>query len=142
MNQDSSRYLVVDYINHRLQRSGFQWPNCPPLGSQPTRIHSAMRTLGTEFEDRYAAEFEDMANQLHITPDTAYPTFRAIVEELYRDGVNWGRVVALFAFGGALATKACKQHMPQLIDSIVEWVSTYINHNLDRWISSQGGWVC
>lgn len=142
MNPLSTRYLVADFINYRLQRHGHSWINCPPLEPQPTNVHRILRTLGDEFEERFRTQFDDMVNQLCITPDTAYPTFHNVVQELFNDGViNWGRIVALFGFGGALAVQCMDNSMPQLVDSIVDWVSTYLNSNLQTWISSNGSWV-
>ncbi|ELU09391.1 hypothetical protein CAPTEDRAFT_48532, partial [Capitella teleta] len=74
-------------------------------------VQQTMRVLGDEFETRYTEVFEEMCNQLHITPNNAHPTFVAIVNELYSDGVRWGRVVALFAYGGALAVHRVRREM-------------------------------
>ena len=140
MENMSSKQIIADYVNHRLQSKGYLWQNCPPL-PPPNRINKTMRLVGDEFEGRYKDIFDDMCNQLHITPSTAYPTFIAIVNELYSDGIKWGRVVALFAFGGALAVHCVDNEMPDLVDSIVDWVSTYVDTNLHSWIVENGGWV-
>ena len=140
MNPTSTRYLVADYLNYRLQKHGYTWTNKPPL-ENVNNIHTAMRKLADEFEERYSAEFESMVEQLHITPNIAYPTFIAVARELFVDGINWGRIVALFAFGGAIAIECVEKDMGHLVDSIYDWVSTYLQSNLDQWISSQGGWV-
>lgn len=141
MTPTSTRYLVADYLTYRLRKHGHIWPNSPPL-EVTNKIHIAMRTLADEFEERYTAEFSDMVQQLHITPDIAYPTFNAVAQELFIDGINWGRVVALFAFGGAIAIECYEKNMSHLVDSIYDWVSTYVQTHLEQWISSQGGWVC
>lgn len=140
MNPTSTRYLVADYLNYRLGKHGYIWPNSPPL-EITNKIHIAMRTLADEFEERYIAEFSDMVQQLHITPDIAYPTFNAVAQELFIDGINWGRIVALFAFGGAIAIECYENQMAHLVDSIYDWVSTYVQTHLDQWINSQSSWV-
>ncbi|XP_060066932.1 bcl-2-like protein 2 [Ylistrum balloti] len=140
MNPTSYRYLVVDFINYRLSRHGYTWDNCPPLEAQTNNVHRTLRALGDEFEERFRTQFDDMVNQLHITPNTAYPTFHQVVQELFIDGVNWGRIVALFGFGGAIAVDCVNKGMPHLVDSIVEWVSTYVENNLDQWVTTSGGW--
>lgn len=141
MNPTSYRYLVVDFINYRLSQHGYTWDNCPPLEARTNRVHRTLRALGDEFEERFRTQFEDMVNQLHITPNTAYSTFHQVVQELFIDGVNWGRIVALFGFGGAIAVECVNKEMPQLVDSIADWVSTYVENNLNQWITSSGGWV-
>ncbi|XP_046342219.1 bcl-2-like protein 2 [Haliotis cracherodii] len=135
-----TRNIVVDYVKYRLERNGYVWQNGPAMENGASRVCNTMRSIGDEFEERYRSQFEEMGNQLHITPTTAYPTFHAIVNELFADGVNWGRVVALFTFGGSLAVRCFEQDMPQIVDSIIDWVSTYADNNLSQWISGQSGW--
>nr|AXS76517.1 Bcl-2 like 1 protein [Perna viridis] len=141
MNQYSSRYLVVDFVNDRLRKNGLQWENCPSLEVPPSQVQLTLRTIGDEFQERFRTQFDDMVDQLHITEATAYPTFQRVVQELFIDGnINWGRVVALFGFGGALSVECVQNGMPQLVDSIVDWVSVYLCDNLEPWITSNGGW--
>nr|AGK88246.1 Bcl2 protein [Mytilus galloprovincialis] len=141
MNQFSSRYLVADFINDRLRKHGMRWDNCPTLDLPPSQIQLKLRSLGDEFQERFQTQFDDMVNQLHITEATAYPTFQRVVQELFIDGnINWGRIVALFGFGGSLSVKCVQRGMPQLVDSIVDWVSTYLCNSLEQWITDNGGW--
>ena len=137
MNPISTRYLVADYLNYRLQKSNFQWPGCPPLES-PSKIHNVLHTLSDEFEKRYSRDFD---SQLQITASTAYSTFIEVAQELFKDGINWGRIVALFTFGGSMAVECMIKQLEHLVDSIYDWVSTYITENLEGWISNHNGWV-
>lgn len=139
MDVDSARTIVEDYIRYCLAKKGLNWHN-GQRDVTPNEIQQAMRAMGDEFETRFSNSF-DMINRLEITPDTAYQTFRAIVTEIFADGVNWGRVVALFGFGGKLSVKCVQQNMPQLVNSIVDWVSDYVDTNLKSWITSNNGWV-
>lgn len=141
MSQTNTQYLVADYLEYRLQKHGFSWQNCPPLTSRNSKVHHALKKLADNFDERYHAEFDSMVQQLNINPDIAYPTFLAVANELFIDGKNWGRVVALFVFGGAIAEECVDKHMEHLVDSINEWVAQYIQNSLEPWISSQGGWV-
>ncbi|WAQ95074.1 B2CL2-like protein [Mya arenaria] len=140
MNPTSTRYLVADYLNYRLSKQNFVWRGCPPLESSAKKIHNAMRSLADEFEKRYSREFNDMVEQLHINPDIAYSTFIAVAQELFIDGINWGRIVALFTFGGSIAIECMLKRMEHLVDSIYEWVSTYVRDHLEDWISTHNGW--
>lgn len=136
----NTRQIVADYVNFRLQKESFQWAGCPSLPT-PGSVQRTMRTLGEEFEQRYTEVFQEMCNQLHITPNTAHPTFTAIVHELFSDGVKWGRIVALFSFGGCMAVQCVEKEMPILVDQIVEWVTSYVDNHLQSWITEHGGWV-
>ena len=141
MSAVNTRLLVADYLKYRLEQRGLEWQECPAGLPTPGRVQLTLRTLGDEFEQRYTEVFEEMCNQLHITPNTAHPTFVAIVNELFSDGVKWGRVVALFAFGGSLAVQCCEREMPLLLDQIVDWISDYVDNHLQSWIVENGGWV-
>ena len=99
-----------------------------------------MRLIADEFDERYTDIFEDMCGQMNITPDTVYTTFIGIVHNVYSDGITWGRVVAVFAFGGALAVHCVEKEMPDIVDSIVDWVATYVDSDLEPWITENGGW--
>ena len=136
----NTQVVVADYINYRLLQGDLEWISCPNL-PEAGPVQSTMRTLGAEFEQRYNDVFQEMCNQLHITENTAQPTFTAIINELFSDGVRWGRVVALFSFAGCMAVQCMQKEMPALVSQIVVWVTNYINNQLNTWITEQGGWV-
>lgn len=136
----NTKLLVQDYTKYRLEMKGLHWVGAPAL-PEPSPAQMTMRTLGVEFEERYTEVFQDMSNQIHVTPNTAHPTFTAIVNELFSDGIKWGRIVALFSFGGSLAVHCIEKEMPLLVDQIVDWVTQYVDTNLASWITQHGGWV-
>ncbi|XP_056363836.1 bcl-2-like protein 1 [Oenanthe melanoleuca] len=103
-------------------------------------VRQALREAGDEFELRYRRAFSDLTSQLHITPSTAYQSFEQVVNELFRDGVNWGRIVAFFSFGGALCVESVVKEMRVLVKRIVSWMTTYLTDHLDPWIQENGGW--
>ena len=140
MTAMTTRLLVADYIKCRLDKDGLAWESAPVL-PEPGRVEKTMRVIGAEFEQRYNEVFTQMCNQLHITPSNCQPTFVAIVGELFSDGIKWGRIVALFAFGGALAVQCVQREMPLLVDQVLDWVTTYIDNHLQSWILEHGNWV-
>lgn len=104
-------------------------------------VKEALRDSANEFELRFARAFNDLHNQLHITPATAYQSFENVMDEVFRDGVNWGRIIGLFAFGGALCVECVEKEMSPLVGRIVEWMTVYLDNHIQPWIQSQGGWV-
>lgn len=110
--------MANDYIRHRITNAGLIWYDCPDL-PDPTDARLAMRLLATDFERRYHDELIAMANDLVIDADTIYPTFRQVVEQLFSDSTNWGRIVALFSFSGALAAKCLSDGRPQLVSQVL-----------------------
>nr|XP_015220604.1 PREDICTED: bcl-2-like protein 1 isoform X1 [Lepisosteus oculatus] len=110
----------------------------PPQGIEA--VQGALRDSANEFELRYGRAFSDLSSQLHITPATAYQSFEHVMDEVFRDGVNWGRIVGLFAFGGALCVECVEKEMSNLVSRIAEWMTVYLDNNIQPWIQSQGGW--
>ena len=68
-----------------------------------TTVKQALREASNEFELRYQQTFSDLTSQLHITPGTAYQSFEQVINELFWDRVNWGRIMAFFSFVGHYA---------------------------------------
>lgn len=132
--------MANDYIKHRLRSVGLEWYDCPDMPDS-TDARLAMRLLATDFERRYNHELAGMVAQLSINVDTIYPTFKQIVEQLFVDGINWGRIVALFAFGGAVAAQCMADNRPTLVSQVADWVAVFTRNRLLPWIEQQGGWV-
>ncbi|XP_072006811.1 polyadenylate-binding protein 2-B isoform X3 [Engystomops pustulosus] len=132
-----TRPLVEDFVRYKLcQRSLVAEPNQP--ASCP--LHSAMRTAGDEFEERFRQAFSEISAQIHVTPGTAYTHFAEVASGLFQGGVNWGRVVAFFVFGAALCAESVNKEMAPLLPRIQDWMVTYIETNLRDWMQSNGGW--
>lgn len=104
-------------------------------------VKEALRDSANEFELRYARAFSDLSSQLHITPVTVYQSFESVMDEVFRDGVNWGRIVGLFVFGGALCVECVEKEMSPLVARIAEWMTVYLDNHIQPWIQEQGGWV-
>ncbi|XP_019397797.1 PREDICTED: apoptosis regulator Bcl-2 [Crocodylus porosus] len=117
--------------------------NVPPgnePGPAPQAVHLTLRQAGDDFSRRYQSDFAQMSGQLHLTPFTARGRFVAVVEELFRDGVNWGRIVAFFEFGGVMCVESVNREMSPLVDNIATWMTEYLNRHLQNWIQDNGGW--
>ncbi|XP_056403992.1 bcl-2-like protein 1 isoform X2 [Hyla sarda] len=165
LRMDGNKNLVHNFICKKLSQKGFN-PSCcsdaepglllngtsptvqasaqdaePPQGAMPEDVLQALLEATEEFELRYRRAFSDLTCQLHITLDTAYQSFEQVVHELFRDGINWGRVVAFFSFGGALCFESANKEMEVLIPRIIEWMATYLDTALGPWIQANGGWV-
>ncbi|XP_041040670.1 apoptosis regulator Bcl-2-like isoform X1 [Carcharodon carcharias] len=160
----SSRELVCHYLYYRLSRQGFVWeepldsaagsptpggggsgsgrPRAAPASSAAAeKAHRVLREAGDSFERQYQQEFADIALQMRFEPESAHGRFEAVAEELFRDGVNWGRVVAFFVFGGTVCVESAKRRdMASLVDNIATWMTAYLDSSLTDWIRANGDW--
>ncbi|XP_063281708.1 bcl-2-like protein 1 [Pelobates fuscus] len=162
--EGSSKKIVQNFVCQKLSQRGFQWNCCSDLrselisnGTSPGEVaeahpagHSqsavgegvlqALLEATVEFELRYQRAFKDLTAQLHITPETAYQSFEQVVGELFRDNINWGRIVAFFSFGGSLCVECADKEMDELLPRVVQWMTTYLDNQLHTWIRANGGW--
>lgn len=137
----SFKDIVKDYIAYKLRQKNTFLPGYHVNGSPSTAaIH--LRRVADELIEENRQLFDSMCDQLHLTHASTYATFVGIADEIFQTGKNWGRIVAFLAFGATLAVYCVqKEDLAQLIDSIVEWVSRYMDQNLGGWIDENGGWV-
>ncbi|CAL8339686.1 unnamed protein product [Lota lota] len=103
-------------------------------------VRAALLESVDEFELRYTLAFSDLSSQLPITPATAYSSFESVMDEVFRDVINWGRIVGLFAFGGALCVECVEKEMSHMVPRVAEWMTRYLDNHIDPWIQSHGGW--
>ncbi|KAM9718927.1 apoptosis regulator Bcl-2 [Menidia menidia] len=104
-------------------------------------IHRVLREAGDELERLYRRDFAEMSRQLYLTSATARGRFAEVIDELFRDGVNWGRIIAFFEFGGTVCVEcAAKEEMTPQVEHIAEWMTEYLNGSLNSWIEDNGGW--
>lgn len=113
-----------------------------PRSDPHAAIHRVLREAGDELERLYQPDFTEMSRQLYLTSATAQRRFAEVIDELFRDGVNWGRIIAFFEFGGTVCAEcAAKEEMTSQVDNIAGWMTEYLNGHLNSWIQDNGGWV-
>ena len=127
---EEARNLAHDLVLYRVGK------NTPP----PTRTAAILRRLSDELEDRHSTVLSSMCNRLNVVSGSAQTKFVQVADEVFRDGINWGRIVAIFAFGAKLAQYCMRNGLQQDVEEIIVWVGNYIS-SLSTWIHSHGGWV-
>lgn len=156
-----SRDIVEKYLYHKLLKRGYVWEFRPaaagaegatnendddeaePPRAGPARLHRLLREAGDELERAYKRDFAAMWDQLRVGPSAQLQrSFVSVAEELFGDGVNWGRVVAFFEFGGTLCVESVNREMASQVEHIARWMTDYLNGPLlQSWIQDNGGWV-
>ena len=112
-----------------------------PLKNAPRRETEIILRLSEELECKHDMLLKSMCNRLNINADNAYKTFCEIAEEIFKDDINWGRLVVLYTFAAKLAVhcKSCK--MDNMIEKIIQWLGTFVARK-QIWIKEKGhGWV-
>lgn len=143
---DSPNDSIVDssdsspVLARRAQTASSPALNRIPQPDPHAALHRVLREAGDEIERVYQRDFAEMSQQLYFTPSTAERRFASVVEELFRDGVNWGRIVAFFEFGGTMCVESMNREMTAQVDNIASWMTEYLNGPLQNWIQENGGW--
>ncbi|XP_059212973.1 apoptosis regulator BAX-like [Centropristis striata] len=84
------------------------------------------------------AELQRLINQ--VPGNCAQDIFMKVARSIFADGINWGRVVALFHLAYRLIRKALTTNHLENIRTIIGWVLQVIREQLYTWIEQQGGW--
>lgn len=124
----------------------------------PNRYCSTLRRTVKELSDRHDLVFKGMVSRLKPDETNAFPTFVIVADEIFDDGqVNWGRIVAVYAFAARLAkyyidnNKKDQSETDKINDSyssksiqyqkkIALFVGKYVANKLGKWILDNGGW--
>lgn len=119
--------IVKACVEHRL--TGAE-PDDPLLKT----VVSSCKYLRTKYD------FDYLAAQCPIRP--IHPCLLGILKEVFSDGhVNWGRILTVLVFAGALADYCLYQKEMILAPrQICETTSEFIDEHLDSWIRRNGGW--
>ncbi|XP_066503706.1 apoptosis regulator BAX isoform X2 [Hoplias malabaricus] len=97
---------------------------------------------------RIAEELNQNAELQHlistVEANYAQEVFMTVAKSLFTDGINWGRVVALFHLAYKLIYRALTQNHFEIIKMTMSWVLQFIREHISPWIRQQGGWkrVC
>ncbi|KAF7653055.1 hypothetical protein LDENG_00087920 [Lucifuga dentata] len=83
-------------------------------------------------------ELERLIRQ--VQANCAQDIFMRVARDIFTDGINWGRVVALFHLAYRLIYKALTTNHLENIRIIISWVLQFIRDQLYFWILQQGGW--
>lgn len=154
--QCSNRELVEFFISYKLSQKNHPTSLLRPAnGGQRTErdlaqslpayngieaLKSALLDSGEQFGFLFTQSFRDVASHLSITPDTAQQCFESVMEELFRDGINWGRIIGLFVFGSAMCLDCIDSNMSELVPDIADWMTAYLDDHISLWIQRNGGW--
>lgn len=111
-------------------------------------VMPSLLCAGIEIERSHPKLFSNIARQATLSPGGILITGKAaaaliitIGQELFKNDVNWGRIVAIFSICGGLAVDCVLQGHPEYLHSIVDGMVEVIENEIAEWIANNGGWV-
>ncbi|XP_067304380.1 apoptosis regulator BAX [Pseudorasbora parva] len=75
-----------------------------------------------------------------VQANCAQDVFMTVARSIFEDGINWGRVVALYHLAYRIIYQALTMNHLEIIRRIIKWVLQFIRENISAWIRQQGGW--
>ncbi|XP_008293855.1 apoptosis regulator Bcl-2-like [Stegastes partitus] len=109
----------------------------------PPPLQAALRSAGDEVARCCHGNLWAHVSALRLCEGGAVQrrSLEAVSEELFRDGVNWGRIVAMMELGGALSAEAAEAGDMRQVDAIAGWMEDSLDSlPLRGWIEDNGGW--
>ncbi|XP_066537930.1 apoptosis regulator Bcl-2-like [Hoplias malabaricus] len=151
------RQLVQKYLQQKLAKSGHAWEfededeeeededeeeeedghgDGGDWDEQKSAaVLGALLAAGAELQRLYRAEVNALAERLAPEPGQERRSFAAVAEEMFRGGVNWGRIVALLEFGAAVSAQRGRHA------AVSRCITRALNASKVRhWIRDNGGW--
>ncbi|XP_017260468.1 apoptosis regulator Bcl-2 [Kryptolebias marmoratus] len=114
------------------------------LQQAPPRLLAALQSACHELEGRYQGDLyaQVVALQRGEGGGAVWRwRLKTVTDELFRDGMNWGRVVVMMALGGALSREAVRTGETDQVDVIADWLEESLDSpRLRRWMGDNGGW--
>ena len=144
-------YHLVYYILNEegIKMNGFATGKGHPPpdkpGLQDTEYLDALKTMErmmTHMRLRHRAEMLEHVKSLDISDSQLYGSFQRVALETVKEGIHWGRIVALIAFTGMLAVRLHKTGQQHKIEGLIGWLTAFLlNDQVTHWVKDHGGWV-
>lgn len=67
--------------------------------------------------------------------------FNIVTDHMFRDGITWGKIVAMYALSGSLAMDCIRRNDREYVLALCDMLTCYVRTNLVSWMYSKGGWV-
>lgn len=130
--------LSATFVKWKMDEKKLEWLGAPQLGEMSdvtARCMVEFRLFDAEFEK----EMEKLCERRVWNERSSYRDFMKIGLELIEGEKDWGKVVAVFVFGGCLAAYCASNGKPLLVGSCSDWGSAFCETHLDAWVQEQGG---
>lgn len=151
---EQAKQICNDYIEAKLEREGFKnrswsftFSNSAPRqgsGEMVSQVSIRVREVGRLLEQSYPRLYKDISGRINVpfnSENTVHDAFNNVSSEILSDGLNWARIVALYAFAGALVAECCKEGRNSYVLEIGNWMYEFAALYMVDWIKSKGGWV-
>ncbi|XP_076435607.1 uncharacterized protein LOC143275413 [Babylonia areolata] len=140
---EETKLLTENYIFHRLNSKGLMTKRVSVATVARSSIADDLNAAGQELERLYPRVYTDVSRRISMTMTSAQIVRRAltsVLENIFRSGVTWARLVAMVAISAAFAEECVVQGHPNFVQDVVMCVGHFVATRLSDWLMKQGGW--
>jgi hypothetical protein len=137
-----TQVLVCYYINYRIRKAGFMWPDCPRLPTFPKYLCFFAREFCDKFEEEEKNRLETITRAFQRVPISTEAEFLVLCKHLFRDNgrnemkISWVRIMALLVFSGNMAVEYMERGMLQHVTLLVQWLIKFFQDHVLKWLDS------
>ena len=146
-------YLTYHLVRRALNRSNIHVNGHlkqPCISSQQVRAVTedegfkraigALEVANDMFMDRHKGSVMNLVQTLDITDGQLHSEFVKAAGQVV-DEIRWGRIASLFFLTSLLAERLIHEGQGTKVESLVIWLSQFLNSHVSSWIEQRGGWV-
>lgn len=128
--KDESVKIATYLVNKRLGKK-----------QKSYRIGDKLYELCSEMENERESFFSNVCTRLNLNRENLSESSTAVMDNVFTDGCNFGRIVALFTFCLTLSMYCAEN------DELVDQIDTVIDNtaitlvNQREWFENEGSWV-
>lgn len=100
-----------------------------------------------ELERMHPRVYTNISRQLSRAPfgeleeaHTAPYLLNIVAKDLFKSGINWGKIISIFAISGGLAVDIVRQGHYDYLHRLVDGTGEIIEEELVPWLVDNGGW--
>ena len=148
---EQAAFLCQKYIEARFTRSNLCYfrprsrnKDRESSAACPEDVVQTLCEMGALLERSYPKLYNNVLEQLNCRVNLAIIVcnmFNRVSEQIIDSGVSWARIVAVYAFAGALAYDFTQTGDTRFIRCMSSWMGHFSAKRLSPWIRQNGGWV-
>uniref|UniRef100_A0A674N5W8 Bcl-2 Bcl-2 homology region 1-3 domain-containing protein n=1 Tax=Takifugu rubripes TaxID=31033 RepID=A0A674N5W8_TAKRU len=133
--------LVENYLIYKLSQK-YPGTVSPPAGTGREALNAALRSMANKYERDFMEQAGDLSPYVAVTRNKA--GFNKVMDDMFRDKINWGTVVGLFVVGGAtyVSPLASLHANAAVVDHLVWFLSEPLSLLQDCFVTIYGEDAC
>ncbi|XP_013780070.1 bcl-2-related ovarian killer protein-like [Limulus polyphemus] len=114
--------------------------NDPVLMSVSEELLHVTDLLERQNPRLFLSVMDSVGIQSLVSETSMLNLFQAVADEIMRQDISWGRIVALYCVAGGLALDCVRLGHPEYVLNLVQGMGSVIEGDVAAWIVYQGGW--